>query len=331
MSPLRYPSADRSAGGHPVFFGGYKYLASWREPPTFYTPAMALFSSYVAALTALVILFQVHPVEGMQACVWVTGRLVCHQDPAKAAFAEVRVYDADGLFWPIPSFLDPDDFMESTHSEHNGSFKVSGCGEDPNWFLIPNRPDPYLRIIHYCGSVDGLILELEEFDTYTPNWHHAGVIELDALGAGQPSKRAFTLLCQIHLIQNSERKIRPLHPKARVEDEGCLVGHVIQVEPSSQLCRFSNVVRMGHACDVIPGAEPAVALAGWVGNCPRSWQHPTTRKGSRMSGQMQAHYHRHPVFVSRCVWEVNVKDEDLPTWSEECKRDEAPSNFMIHN
>jgi hypothetical protein len=52
-----------------------------------------------------------NPVLGETKCSHVTGRLICHRDPLKAAFAEVRVYDKDGLFWPIPSFFDPDDFM----------------------------------------------------------------------------------------------------------------------------------------------------------------------------------------------------------------------------
>jgi len=32
----------------------------------------------------------------------------------------------------------------------DGTFKVHGCAEDPNWVWIDNLPEPYLRIVHTC-------------------------------------------------------------------------------------------------------------------------------------------------------------------------------------
>lgn len=61
--------------------------------------------------TLLFFLLLANPAIADQRCALATGQLICHKDPLKAAFAEVRLYDKDGLFWPIPSFFDPDDFM----------------------------------------------------------------------------------------------------------------------------------------------------------------------------------------------------------------------------
>lgn len=194
---------------------------------------------------------------------------------------------------------------------------VTGCGYDPNWMFITNKPDPYLHIRHYCGSVEGEILELGEFETYTPQAYHSGRIGLDEPTAGEAS---------------TMRTVRPIHPKARIEDEGCLIGKVNQVEVHSPMCRFSNMVRLGHSCETIPGADQPVPVPSWVAECPKNW----VEADRRVTGaEVKADYHRHPIIVKRCVWEVEIEGAvvpsswDIPTWSEQCDEDIAPSTFVL--
>jgi hypothetical protein len=208
-------------------------------------------------------------------------------------------------------------YLRVTFSEHDGKFEVHGCGYDPNWLFIRNWPDPYLQIRHYCNSVEGDILELGEFDTFTPQTHAAGDIGLDEPAAGEAS---------------TTRKVRPIHPKARIEDEGCLMGKVSQVEVGSPLCRFSNMARMGHSCNILPGAEPPLPVPSWVSECPKDW----IDSSRRVSGaEVKGDYHRHPFYVKRCIWEVSIEGDevpsawDIPTWSEKCEEDVAPSTFQL--
>lgn len=116
------------------------------------------------------------------ACVKVTGRLQCDRDPSKHANVEVRLYDGDGLLFGLLPFLDPDDFMGQTYTDVGGHFELEGCGSDPNWLMVPNRPDPYLQLRHYCNDILGEIADMEEFSVYAPEVYHTGAMKLDDHG-----------------------------------------------------------------------------------------------------------------------------------------------------
>lgn len=80
---------------------------------------------------------------------------------------EVRAYDKDGI--GVLQMIDPDDLMGVTFTEADGSFKLDGCGDDFNWLPgVPNLPDPYITIKHYCNSEKGETIRLPEFDVFVP-------------------------------------------------------------------------------------------------------------------------------------------------------------------
>jgi len=103
---------------------------------------------------------------------------------------EVRVYDKDGI-GPL-QIIDPDDLMGISFTETDGSFKLDGCGDDFNWLPgVPNLPDPYITIRHYCNSEKGETIRLPEFDVFVPDTFDLGVMELDE--PSTPDKRPVEL------------------------------------------------------------------------------------------------------------------------------------------
>uniref|UniRef100_A0AC34QEB8 Uncharacterized protein n=1 Tax=Panagrolaimus sp. JU765 TaxID=591449 RepID=A0AC34QEB8_9BILA len=111
-------------------------------------------------------------------CVWVRGILRCNKDPSKHFNVEVRVYDKDGI--SLFQMIDPDDLMGVSFTEQDGSFQLDGCGDDFNWFPgVENIPEPYIQIRHFCNSERGETIELPVFDTFVPETHDIGIMELD--------------------------------------------------------------------------------------------------------------------------------------------------------
>lgn len=65
-------------------------------------------------------------------------------------------------------------------SEQDGSFQLDGCGDDFNWLPgVENPPEPYIQIHHYCNSEKGETMKLPVFDTFVPDTHDIGILELD--------------------------------------------------------------------------------------------------------------------------------------------------------
>jgi hypothetical protein len=112
-------------------------------------------------------------------CVWVRGILRCNKDQSKHYNVEVRVYDKDGI--SILQLLDPDDLMGVTFTEENGSFQLDGCGDDFNFIPgVENLPEPYIQIRHTCNGDKEETIELPVFDTFVPETHDIGILELDS-------------------------------------------------------------------------------------------------------------------------------------------------------
>lgn len=66
-------------------------------------------------------------------------------------------------------------------TEQDGSFQLDGCGDDFNWFPgVENPPEPYVQIRHFCNSEAGETLELPAFETFVPETHDIGILELDS-------------------------------------------------------------------------------------------------------------------------------------------------------
>lgn len=54
-----------------------------------------------------------------------------------------------------------------TFTDNDGQFQLDGCGDDFNWLPgVPNLPDPFIRVYHYCNSAKGETLDLPEFDVF---------------------------------------------------------------------------------------------------------------------------------------------------------------------
>ncbi|CAD5228659.1 unnamed protein product [Bursaphelenchus xylophilus] len=116
--------------------------------------------------------------EAAHKCVWVTGVLKCRKNPRNHANVEVRVYDKDGI--SILQAIDPDDIMGVTFTDEDGTFKLDGCGDDFDWLPgVPNVPEPYLQIRHFCNSEKGETIRLPEFDVFVPDTYDVGILELD--------------------------------------------------------------------------------------------------------------------------------------------------------
>uniref|UniRef100_A0A914I7Q3 Uncharacterized protein n=1 Tax=Globodera rostochiensis TaxID=31243 RepID=A0A914I7Q3_GLORO len=129
-------------------------------------------------LRFLLIFCCVATVTATSKCVWVRGALQCHRDPSKHQNVEVRVIDRDG--WGPLKVLDPDDMMGVTFTEPDGTFQLDGCGNDMNFIPgIPNYPDPFVRIVHYCNSEKGETIELPEFRIFVPDTYDVGILVLD--------------------------------------------------------------------------------------------------------------------------------------------------------
>jgi hypothetical protein len=67
--------------------------------------------------------------------------------------------------------VDPDDKMGFTFiTNQDGLFEVEGCADDFDWLPgVPNRPDPYLRIHHFCNSPNGQSMDLlPPFKVFVP-------------------------------------------------------------------------------------------------------------------------------------------------------------------
>ncbi|KAL3982314.1 Transthyretin-like family protein [Acanthocheilonema viteae] len=133
---------------------------------------------HLISLNAWVILLLTQLAYAGHKCVWVHGHVRCHHDPSKNFNVEVRVYDRDGL--SIAQLFDWDDLMGVTFTNEDGSFQLDGCGEDIDWIPgIPNDPEPYLKIFHYCNSTTGEFKTLLPFKTFMPETYEIDTINLD--------------------------------------------------------------------------------------------------------------------------------------------------------
>lgn len=71
-------------------------------------------------------------------------------------------------------------FLRVTFTSEDGSFQLDGCGEDIDWVPgIPNNPEPYLQILHYCNRQTGEIIKLPPFRIFVPNTYEVGTVDLD--------------------------------------------------------------------------------------------------------------------------------------------------------
>lgn len=67
-------------------------------------------------------------------------------------------------------------------------FQLDGCGDDFDWVPgIPNDPEPYVQILHYCNSEKGDIITLPEFRVFVPQTYELGIIELDTATSSAPN------------------------------------------------------------------------------------------------------------------------------------------------
>lgn len=68
-----------------------------------------------------------------------------------------------------------------TFTEENGSFQLDGCGDDFDFLPgVENIPEPYIQIRHTCNGDKEETIELPVFDTFVPQTHDIGIIELDS-------------------------------------------------------------------------------------------------------------------------------------------------------
>jgi len=149
---------------------------------------MAKFSRPIILLSLIALACLVDIAESAHKCVWIRGVLKCKKDENKHFNVEVRVYDRDGM--SFLKVLDPDDLMGVTFSDVDGSFQLDGCGDDFNWIPgIANNPDPFVRIIHYCNSPKGEVIELPEFNTWVPQTHDVGILVLDEVKPDAPRQK----------------------------------------------------------------------------------------------------------------------------------------------
>ncbi|MFH4976199.1 hypothetical protein AB6A40_002908 [Gnathostoma spinigerum] len=138
-------------------------------------------------LLTVLLIIQLHTVDAGHKCVWIHGTVNCRNNPEKNLNVEIRVYDRDGR--GFLSLIDPDDLMGVTFSNEDGSFQLDGCGDDHDWIPgIPNDPEPYMQILHYCNDEEGetMILPLER--RFVPTTYEVGVIELDEKVSVKASK-----------------------------------------------------------------------------------------------------------------------------------------------
>ncbi|KAI6212059.1 hypothetical protein M3Y96_00500100 [Aphelenchoides besseyi] len=153
-----------------------------------------------------------HQTIATHKCVWVTGVLRCNRNEKNHMNVEVRVYDKDGF--SIFQAIDPDDQMGVTFTDSDGKFHLDGCGDDFNWLPgVPNLPDPYVTIKHYCNSPKGETIKFPEFDTFAPNSHDLGIIVLDDQHSLPSTTETTTKL------PTDREPNRSIHPKFKPHDE----------------------------------------------------------------------------------------------------------------
>uniref|UniRef100_A0A915MKW8 Transthyretin-like protein n=1 Tax=Meloidogyne javanica TaxID=6303 RepID=A0A915MKW8_MELJA len=153
-----------------------------------------------------VLLMEISRVSAASKCVWVRGAILCHKDPSKQFNVEVRAYDRDG--YGVLKVVDPDDLMGITFTEPDGTFQLDGCGKDFDWIpgVVPNNPDPYIKIFHYCNTPKGETLELPEFDTFVPRTHDVGIVILDSKKTTNSPVTFPTINKPRHKLAESEEK-----------------------------------------------------------------------------------------------------------------------------
>uniref|UniRef100_A0A914ZGR7 Uncharacterized protein n=1 Tax=Parascaris univalens TaxID=6257 RepID=A0A914ZGR7_PARUN len=128
--------------------------------------------------TAITFIAILSGAEAGHKCVWVHGIVRCNKDPSRNLNVEIRAYDRDGI--SIAKLVDPDDLMGVTFTNEDGSFQLDGCGDDFDWIPgIPNDPEPYIQILHYCNSEQGDVIILPRFHVFVPQTYELGVIDLD--------------------------------------------------------------------------------------------------------------------------------------------------------
>lgn len=84
-------------------------------------------------------------------------------------------------------------FCRVTFTNEDGQFQLDGCGEDIDWIPgLPNNPEPYLQILHYCNSELGEIIRLPTFTTFVPKTYEVGTIDLDSPLQVAPASNNYT-------------------------------------------------------------------------------------------------------------------------------------------
>lgn len=80
-------------------------------------------------------------------------------------------------------------FFSVTFTDEEGTFKLDGCADDFDWLPgVPNLPEPYIQIKHYCNSDAGETIRLPEFDVFVPDTYDVGILELDEIQNDSSSK-----------------------------------------------------------------------------------------------------------------------------------------------
>ncbi|CAJ0580364.1 unnamed protein product, partial [Mesorhabditis spiculigera] len=100
----------------------------------------------------LVFLMVAAPVLGSYECVHVSGTVACKRDPEMVMRGRVKVdlWEYDAL-WQRFGF-NHDDYITTTKTKGNGHFTITGCAHDNDLLMMVDRPDPYIRIRHYCNE-----------------------------------------------------------------------------------------------------------------------------------------------------------------------------------
>jgi hypothetical protein len=159
-------------------------------------------------------------------CVWVTGVLKCNKDAKNHMNVEVRAYDKDGI--GILQALDPDDMMGVTFTETDGSFKLDGCGDDFNWLPgVPNLPDPYITIKHYCNSEKGETMRLPEFDVFVPDTYDIGILVLDE----QSTEKTSNLPGDRDSNRSINTRFRPKLDETQAKEKEVVTSHEVLTKP----------------------------------------------------------------------------------------------------
>ncbi|VDP06382.1 unnamed protein product [Soboliphyme baturini] len=107
-------------------------------------------------------------------CFTVEGNVQCGKDMSKVSNVTVEMMDKD-----IPLLHHFDEKMGAVKTDQRGYFIINGCGADIDTRLYTNRPDPYLKIFHYCTRPEGETLVT--FPSIRPgnSINHVGTIVLD--------------------------------------------------------------------------------------------------------------------------------------------------------